>query len=110
VPVEVLGRVLPRVDDGAIPPVPSVAGLGIAAEDRAMFEELAVTGARAMSSGSPNAPQSLVQAAESAEATAQVLFRVPQPVTIAAGNSVLVPIVARDVPARRVSLYQPATH
>src|SRR5690606_3703659 len=117
VPVEVLGRVLPRVDSGAIAPVPRPA-LGLAADDAARFsrarpeaavEEVAVAGARA-GIGSPNAMQSLVQAAESAEATAQVLFRVPQPVTIAAGDSVLVPIVARDVPARRVSVYQPETH
>jgi hypothetical protein len=49
-------------------------------------------------------------AAESAQASAQELFTVPQPVTIAAGESMMVPIVARDVPARRLSLYQPATH
>src|SRR5690606_3596786 len=75
-------------------------------------EEIAVSGARAQSFDgvSANPMQSAVLAAESAEAAAQVLFRVPQPVTSAAGASVLVPIVARDVPARRVSLYQPDTH
>src|SRR5690606_7602814 len=119
VPVEVLGRVLPTVDGGAIRPPAATAGFGIAGDrdfaalraEASAAEEVVVSGARMpLGAGSPNPAPSAVLAAESAEAAAQVLFRVPQPVTIAAGDSVLVPIVARDVPARRVSLYQPETH
>lgn len=117
VPVEVLGRVLPRVDDGSVRPTGADAA-GDANEARAFAapqalreaEEIAVTGARLRSDDSSTPSASDVLAAESSDAAAQVLFRVPQPVTIAAGDSVLVPIVARDVPARRVSLYQPETH
>lgn len=126
VPVEVLGRVLPRVDAGAIGPAGGAAGIGAAdaampaARPRAQAglaapEEVAVTGSRLQSAGSRQqsfqaVPPAAVDTAESAEAAAQVLFRVPRPVTVAAGESVLVPIVARDVPAKRVSLYQPETH
>jgi len=125
VPVEVLGRVLPRVDTGSISP--ALGGLGIgagfgpadaaaaplprqrAASEAAKAEEVLVTGSR-LESFQANVSAAAIDAAESAEATAQVLFRVPRPVTVGAGESVLVPIVARDVPARRVSLYQPETH
>jgi len=116
VPVEVLGRVLPRVDDGAIAnridALPDLAGRGSAAAnlraaDAAETRELMVGGARPPAFAAP--AEATLKAAESSEAAAQVLFRVPQPVTIAAGSSVLVPIVARDVPARRISLYQPET-
>ncbi|MDQ2105677.1 hypothetical protein QSG27_23470, partial [Azospirillum sp. C340-1] len=47
--------------------------------------------------------------AESTEATAQVLFRYPQPVTLANGGTLMMPIAARAIPAERLSLYQPNT-
>ncbi len=118
VPVEVLGRVLPRVDEGAIRP-PSAIGiapdeLAFGAQEMRAQESAMVAGSRAAraaaDSVAPSPLQSMIRAAESAEAAAQVLFRVPQPVTIAAGDSVLVPVVAQDVPARRLSVYQPETH
>ncbi|HEX6993287.1 MAG TPA: DUF4139 domain-containing protein [Gammaproteobacteria bacterium] len=122
VPVEVLGRVLPRVDSGSIRAGGAgEAGFGVAnaaapsararagADDAQRFEEVVVTASRIEPSVAGPAPAP-IDAAESTEAAAQVLFRVPRPVTVAAGDSVLVPIVARDVPARRVSLYQPDTH
>jgi hypothetical protein len=39
----------------------------------------------------------------------QVLFRLPVPITLASGQSALVPLVDRDVPARRLDLLQYAT-
>lgn len=119
IPVEVLGRVLPPVDaekqlaDGygydedaeekrarggeaaAPPPAPAPGALyaesepatGVAPQDTASFN-----------------------AAASTEATTQVIFTFPTPVTVQSGHSLLVPFVGRDVPAERVAYWQPETH
>lgn len=46
----------------------------------------------------------------SQESATQVLFRVPVPISIRTGHSLVVPIVDKRYPARRLALYQPATH
>jgi hypothetical protein len=51
-----------------------------------------------------------VEAALGEESPTQVVFRVPHPVSAPAGHSLMVPIVSREVPAERVSLFQPDTH
>ncbi|MGO1080592.1 DUF4139 domain-containing protein [Inquilinus sp. CA228] len=116
VPVEVLGRVLPPVDErardadgdavgraradaGAAPPAP------MAMMDRMMAapaEEAVVA---------QDAPLYLAQAveAEAGETATQVTFRLPEPITVAAGHSLLVPIIDREIPAGRVDLYLPET-
>jgi len=48
-------------------------------------------------------------AAASTEAATQVTFRIPHAVSVTSGQSVLVPIIDRDIPGERVGLYQPAT-
>lgn len=125
VPVEVLGRVLPKPDEGAVAAdhmakaeVPeSRARAGAAPPVAAMAAPPApmmsapMAAAPAPAPFSPSAPQRVAEAvpAESAEATAQVLFRYPQPVTLANGGTLMMPIVARAVPAERLDLYQPGT-
>jgi len=127
VPVEVLGRVLPKPDEGAVAadrmakaevPEPR-ARAGAAPPVAAMAAPPAPMAAAPMTGGPMPAPapfgrpmpQSVAEAipAESAEATAQVLFRYPQPVTLANGGTLMMPIVARAVPAERLDLYQPGT-
>lgn len=129
VPVEVLGRVLPKVDEGAIagraafadaapeadespkstramaPPPPSSPAPMMAARPSP-----ATTGAGAPPPPPPPAQLAEVKAAESSEATTQVVFRFPTPVSVAGGNSLLLPIVSRPVPAARLAQYQPSTH
>src|SRR5690606_6068669 len=51
-----------------------------------------------------------LEAAESSETTTQVVFRVAQPVTVASGHSLLVPVIDRSVPADLVALYQQEVH
>ena len=126
VPVEVLGRVLPPPDTGVIGGLmrgEQAAGLQkkgrearaamdalsmMAAEPSAetAFAEMAVAGAAAP------APMSLATsgAAESEETATQVVFRVPQPVSVASGHSLVVAIVNDTVPARRFAHFQPRTH
>lgn len=127
VPVEVLGRVLPKPDEGAIggaiggarladsgPPAGRVrekAESFAAAPPPAPSAAPSVGAAPPMPSMAAPAPQRAAEplAADSAEATAQVLFRYPQPVSVPNGGTLMLPIAARAIPAERLALYQPAT-
>ena len=102
IPVEVVGRVLPRLDDGArdlaenkAVPAPSFAAPSYA------FAPSAGGGF-----AKPLAPAA-VDPAASTEAATQVVFHLAQPVTLDSGEEALLPILAHDIPAARVSLYQP---
>ena len=107
VPVEVLGRVLPRPDEGTVA-VPMAAARG---DEAAYAPPAPGAGAPAAMVKMAPAPQRPAQpaAAEATEATTQVVFRYPQPVSAPNGSSLLLPIVARAVPAARIDLYQPGT-
>ena len=121
VPVEVLGRVLPPPDEGAVAADAMAKAMEPAGRSRAAAESGAPTAmaappapapAPAMSAPFAGAmPQRAAETtpAESTEATAQVLFRYPQPVTLANGGTMMMPITARAIPAERLSLYQPNT-
>ncbi|MEI6560303.1 MAG: DUF4139 domain-containing protein [Rhodospirillaceae bacterium] len=119
VPVEVLGRVLPKVDDGTIAALSaSQRPLAAAAEPmvRSGRPFVARDLALAESAPPPPAPAPLppsrlagLAAAESGEATTQVTFHYPGPVSLANGQSLLLPIINRAVPAQRLALYQPET-
>ena len=140
VPVEVLGRVLPRLDRGVIASneereagrgggqafddefrlqqrmaMERVEGL-MAESDMMTMSKAQVGGAMApsdlsvaMPASRPMAPAQMI-AAQAQEATTQVVFRVPRPVTVANGESLMVPVADREVPGARLALYQPATH
>ena len=128
VPVEVLGRILPKPDQGAVGLADKVAQAkprrkeekrrarrgGISrAVGGAMAELESVdrsSDSAAAAPGGPPKPAVPALLAESREAATQVLFRIPEPVSVESGDSLVVPIVNREVPARRVALYQPATH
>ncbi|WP_225768890.1 DUF4139 domain-containing protein [Inquilinus sp. Marseille-Q2685] len=115
VPVEVLGRVLPPVDerardaDGA-GPGRARAAAGAAAPPAPMAM-MAAPAAEAAIAQDEEARQQYAQvtAAESGETATQVTFRLPEPVTVAAGHSLLVPIIDREIPAGRIDLYLPET-
>lgn len=124
VPVEVFGRVLPRVDTGAVPAPPPMATAPARPMPPAEGEQSGIVGMLGTFSGGGMADMALeeaapagqarhaarVRAAESQALTAQVLFRLPEPVSVRSGDSLLVPFLTRNVPIERVSLYQPATH
>jgi hypothetical protein len=120
VPVEVAGRVLPRPDQGAMqrdlaasgaagrPAPPPPAPRAQAAQQRGTGFNY--EGANAPSGGAAEeTPAPTVDTAEAQESMTQVLFRLPVPITLASGQSALVPLVDRDVPARRLDLLQYAT-
>ncbi|RTR19900.1 hypothetical protein [Azospirillum griseum] len=125
VPVEVLGRVLPTSDEGG---VALDRGRGLSAAESARPAPVAMAAppppamaapmAAPMAKAAPFAaapPPPLASASvTSAEATAadtstQVLFRYPQPVTLANGGTLMMPIADRALPVERIALYQPNT-
>jgi hypothetical protein len=139
VPVEVLGRILPRPDTGAVAKEEAASGTRAPgrgqpgdrlrrAEKRAAGKSRSPvlrqsapaalgggykSGAVAPSLADAAAPPPMarpVLVAGARESATQVVFRVPSPVSIASGHSLVVPIADRRIPADRVSLYQPRTH
>lgn len=114
VPVDVAGRVVPMVDSGAMRDVLTKAqeeafhrSAGEASEMLAMSYDASVV----MTEQAAPAPTQManVGGAASEDAATQVVFRIADPVTVAAGDSLSVPIVSRQVPAERIALYQPQT-
>lgn len=133
IPVEVLGRVLPAPDTGAIDMMMAEGeydeefrreqrAMGYEAEgmvsemamaDRARPKaKMAAEPSSQIAAMAPPPPpgQARILAAASKEAATQVTFRVPYPVSVGSGQSLLVPVIDREVPARRIALYQPSTH
>lgn len=110
VPVEVLGRVLPRPDEGSIAVPMAVARSAEMARPEPMPSAAPAPMAKMMAAPPPP-PQRAAEpvAAAATEATTQVIFRYPQPVSAPNGSSLLLPIVARTVPAAHLDLYQPGT-
>ncbi len=121
IPVEVLGRILPPVD--AEKQLADGYGYDDAAEeDRSRSKSAPAPAPMAQPPSQPYAetegslgggatpPAAGFNAAASSEATTQVIFTFPTPVTVASGHSLLVPFVGRAVPAERVAYWQPATH
>ncbi|WP_437963404.1 DUF4139 domain-containing protein [Sorangium sp. So ce260] len=92
VPVDFAERVLPRLDEGA-----------------AALEARAARLARHRGLAGADAPRAAAEKAEPEreEAATQVVFHFPAPLTLASGQTALLPIVEREIPAERVWLYQP---
>lgn len=57
----------------------------------------------------PPPPASII-AAEVSEQPTQVTFTAPYKVTVAAGQSLMLPLLDRDLPARRIGLFQPSVN
>ncbi|HVM78520.1 MAG TPA: DUF4139 domain-containing protein [Stellaceae bacterium] len=119
VPVEVAGRILPQTDTGNLnrerPGARGAAGAPAPAPPPVQAQQRSTTFAydavNAPSAGAgEQTPAPTVNTAEAEESMTQVLFRLPAPLTLASGQSALVPIVDRDVPAQRIDLLQPATN
>lgn len=144
IPVQVFGRVMPRIDQGTV----ATAGEMEGGADGAMEEredmpkgrmgmlrkQMAPMASRGGAPGAggammamdmatapaPAAPPMMestianiaqtANAAQSSEATTQVLFRFPDRFDLKSGQSMMLPFLSREVPMERVSLYQPETH
>ncbi len=123
VPLEVLGRILPRADQGEVSDQKFDG-------DKSKFNDQSrskIAPGGAMSPAAPPAPMVMggfgnttvvpmpapqqqstaINAALAAEAATQVSFHFGQPVTVGAGQTLTIPILDRDLPIKRLSLYQP---
>ncbi len=114
VPVEVLGRVAPRIDSGVVQPVaqtPRPVPPG-RSKQRSKASGGGVSGVLNMMSSpaaeavAPAAAQGAV-AVTSAEATTQVVFTIGDAIDVASGNSLAIPIIDRKVKAARLALFTP---
>jgi hypothetical protein len=109
VPVEVAGRLMPGVDRGGVQleaQAKSAAGSVLQPADRAMQRpNMTVMAPPAP----PPAQAAAVDAAEASDAATQVKFKIPQPVSVANGRTLSIPIIDREVPALRLALYQADT-
>src|ERR1700731_2381292 len=108
VPVEVAGRVLPKLDTGGI-------GGALGAQDAATPspapQQKASAMARSAAEAAPAPPPpasapARIEAAETAESETQTVFTLPYKVSVAAGQSLVLPILDRELPAQRLDLYQ----
>jgi hypothetical protein len=114
VPVEVAGRLNPYIDRGGVevadvkrersfapppaaPPAPATMGLPPA---RAMEGTVA---------GKPMQQATNVEQVEATDAATQVTFKFPTPVTVANGRTLSIPVVDRQIPTQRLSLFQSDT-
>jgi hypothetical protein len=119
VPVEVAGRILPRLDQGTVG-LRDVETEGEVQGKRANAEsDLSVVLADMVAQEAaapmmaPAAPAELFAVASSmggAEAATQVVFHVAGAVTVGDGETLMVPIVQAALPMDRIGLYQPASH
>ncbi|MGZ9107337.1 MAG: DUF4139 domain-containing protein [Micavibrio sp.] len=133
-PLQVMGRLMPRTDTGSVPAPSAPAGAVMegkagdplerwrkiqderpkqamapmaAMADMAYADSGVAGGAPVMAEAAMNmAP---AQSAVAEQATVQMVFRFQQAVTLPAGNSLMLPVISRDIPAEQVWLYQPET-
>jgi len=118
VPVDVAGRVLPGVDDGAMKVLltDEVRETMLRSEDEAdrmmadmaMEESMAFMEAPVLAASAP-ANLANVAGASGEDAATQVVFRIDEPITVASDESLSVPIISRQIPAEPIALYQPST-
>src|SRR5207237_10266876 len=105
VPVESGSHVLPPPDTGTVGAV-AEARKEEAAKQNFARRDAAGSVAMAAPMGMPAAPPPpRIEAATAAEEPTQIAFTAPYKVNVAAGQSLVLPLLDRDLPARRVDLY-----
>ena len=104
VPVEILGRLLPDVDTRATE-VADNAILGKATMPAALFQtNRSLEGMHPISASERMARPA--EAASSSEGAEETIFELSKPVTLASGHSASVPILDRELSARRIGLVE----
>ena len=111
VPVESGGRVLPPPDTGTVGTVAAEsAAKASPRRDEMLRMQRGVAGAANMAMPAPASapPPAPIEAAAAAEEATQIAFTAPNKVSVAAGQSLVLPLLDRELPARRIDLYQPS--
>ena len=107
VPVESGGHILPPPDTGAV--AGEVAAK--ASPNRGALRMQPGGGAANMAMAAPAAappPPAQIEAAAATDEATQIAFTAPYKVSVAAGQSLVLPLLDRELPARRIDLYQPS--
>lgn len=111
VPVEVVGRVLPKPDEGAVAlaqtdavPAPKLERQHAAPAPASGAQATTIRGTAGGST--PQYFAGLTSPAESTETDTQVVFRLPEPVSVGAGRSAIIPMLDRELPAARLTMLQ----
>lgn len=122
VPVEVAGRILPRLDQGTVDLsevetgeedlLKRAAAVGGELGEVQMLADMVAQEAAApmMASAAPAELFAVESSMGGAEAATQVVFHVAGAVTVGDGETLMVPIVQAALPMDRIGLYQPASH
>lgn len=110
VPVEILGRILPRPDDGSVPVAAAEAmpAPPPPPPPAPMAPSMKAGGRASADVASDDVPAKPISA-DAREGATQVTFHMPFTVTVMNGQSLAVPIVDKVVPGELVSVYQPDT-
>jgi hypothetical protein len=114
VPVESGGHILPPADTGAVGTVVAQeAAKASPVMNRALRKDSALGGVANMAVPAPPAPPpaplappAQIEAATATEEATQIAFTAPDKVSVAAGQSLVLPLLDRELPARRIDLYQ----
>ena len=106
-PVDIANRLTPTIDPGAI--AAAFASGALPAPPPPPPRSLRMAAPAAPSPKMDEAPAEPPTPAETRQSAAQVEFHLANPVTAKAGESLMLPIVSRTIPAQRVALYQPGT-
>ncbi len=116
VPVESGNRVLPPADTGTFGGVANRAAENapspvLKAAPRGFHAEATTVAPQSvpMPAPAPPPPPAQVEEANAAEKPTQIAFTLPHKVSVTAGQSLVVPLIDRELPVHRVDLYQPAT-
>lgn len=114
VPVNIIGQKQPRTDQGAV--------AAPAWSNNAVGRRMALKSADGIANESLEAPAAAMAGAadammaapgivqdvpETAESTSQILFHFDHPVSIAQGQSLIIPVVQRSITANQLAIYQP---
>jgi hypothetical protein len=116
VPVEAGNRTLPPADTGsfadnlAAKADNTVAPAGALAPSlRQQFAGLPAPAPPPAPMSMPAPPPAAIEAATAQEDATQIAFTLPTKISVAAGQSLVVPLIDRELPARRIDFFQPST-
>ena len=111
VPVESGSHVLPPPDTGAVAAADALEKKAEGGLKTFALRRDAGNMAVAQAAPMPAAPPpARLEAAAAAEEATQVAFTAPEKIDVAAGQSLVLPLLDHDLPARQVDLYQPAVN
>lgn len=110
VPVESGDRILPPPDTGTVAATTPARPDAAPVQRHSLQAPPSAEAAPMAAAPAPPPSPAAIVAAEIAEQPTQIAFIAPYRITVAAGQSLMLPLLDRDLPARRIDLFQPAVN